>query len=315
MRQHRRGHPQHHGHAPREEIGDRRWAPLIGHMHELDLRAHGEQLGGEMRHGADPDRRVGELARLRFRQGDQLLHARHTERGINGEDERQERERRDRREILGEVEAEIGIDRRVRQVRGRTDVQGIAVRRRARDELRGDAAAGAGAALDHQLLAERLAHVGADQAGGDVGGRARREADDQPQRLRWKSPARAPGAAATAVSAMTSVRISAHTARRCIARPPLALFLRRVARCGDFGGIILCRAAARGDVAYWHSAARCGGTKALQLKRRRQAARSQGPARTVRHTRAHHAMLVLILRSAQRKGCGRLQYGCARLEG
>src|SRR5436190_8114438 len=130
-----------------------------------------------------------------------------------------------------------------------------------------------------------------------------------------KSPARAPGAAATAVSAMTSVRISAHTARRCIARPPLALFLRRVARCGDFGGIILCRAAARGDVAYWHSAARCGVTKALQLKRRRQAARSQGPARTVRHTRAHHAMLVLILRSAQRKGCGRLQYGCARLEG
>jgi hypothetical protein len=70
-----------------------------------------------MRHGADPDRRVGELARLRFRQGDQFLQARHAERGMHGEDERQERERRDRREILGEVEAEIGIDRRVRQVR------------------------------------------------------------------------------------------------------------------------------------------------------------------------------------------------------
>src|SRR5689334_4803571 len=66
------------------------------------------------------------------------------------------------------------------------------------------------------------------------------------------SPARASGAAATAVSARVSVRISAHTARRCMARPPLALFLSRVARFGDFNGIILCRRAVRGDVAYWH---------------------------------------------------------------
>ena len=40
---------------------------------------------------------------------------------------------------------------------------------------------------------------------------------------------------------------------------------------GDFDAIILCRSAARGDVAYWHSVARCGGTKGLQLKPRRQA--------------------------------------------
>src|SRR5215813_3866178 len=69
------------------------------------------------------------------------------------------------------------------------------------------------------------------------------------------SPARATGETATAVSAKISVkisvRISAHDARRCMALLPLR-FPCRVARFGDFDGIILCRRAARGDVAYWH---------------------------------------------------------------
>jgi len=53
----------------------------------------------------------------------------------------------------------------------------------ARDEFAGDIAAAAGPGLDHELLAENLAHALPQHARGNVGRRARDEADDQPYRL------------------------------------------------------------------------------------------------------------------------------------
>ena len=47
----------------------------IGHVLEIDLRRQLEQLHGEMLRRAAPGRGVGDLARLRLRGGDQLLHA------------------------------------------------------------------------------------------------------------------------------------------------------------------------------------------------------------------------------------------------
>ena len=127
-----------------------------------------------------PDRPVGELAGLRLGKREQLLDTGHAERRMHRQDERQARERGDRGEILAEVEAEIGAGDRVGDVRQRADEQCVAVRRRARDELRTDARAGARPRFDHDLLAERPAHAVTDQSRGDIGRRSRREADDQP---------------------------------------------------------------------------------------------------------------------------------------
>src|SRR5947208_5661273 len=105
---------------------------------------------------------------------------------MNGEDERQDGERSYRRQILDEIEAEVGIDRCVGHVRRRPYVKCIAVCRRASDELRRDAAAGPRPAFDHYLLTQSVAHNCPDQPSRNVRCRAGREADDQPKRLRWK---------------------------------------------------------------------------------------------------------------------------------
>ena len=146
-------------------------------MNELDLRADAEEFSGEMRHGAGPDRRVSEFAGLGPRQFDELLDTRYAQRGMNREDERQDGERRHRREILSKVEAEIGIDGGASEIRCSAYEQRVAVRWGTSDELRRQAAAGARPAFHHHLLAERLAHGGADDAGGDIGRRTWREAD------------------------------------------------------------------------------------------------------------------------------------------
>jgi hypothetical protein len=91
---------------------------------------------------------------------------------------------RDRREVLGHIEAEGGIDRRVGDVGRRSQEQGVAVIGRAGDELGGEARSGARLVLDHELLAERLPHALTEHAGGDVGCRARNEADNDAHRPR-----------------------------------------------------------------------------------------------------------------------------------
>ncbi len=69
----------------------------------------------------------------------------------------------------------------------RADQQRIAVGRRARHELGADAAAGAGAVVDHHRLSERLADLIADDAADNVGIAAGRERHDQPDRPVGKS--------------------------------------------------------------------------------------------------------------------------------
>src|SRR5262249_8671663 len=76
--------------------------------------------------------------------------------------------------------AQHGVD----NVGDREDEQGVAVLRRARDQFGGDAAAGAAARLDHELLAEIAAQVLRQDARRDVGGGARTEAVDDAHRPR-----------------------------------------------------------------------------------------------------------------------------------
>src|SRR5712692_5737045 len=93
--------------------------------------------------------RVVQLARLRLRQGDQLLHRPHRNARIHDEDVGLDRDQRDRREVLDRVVAELAVKALV----GREDAvvaeePGGAVGRALRDQLGGDIAAGPGAVLD-----------------------------------------------------------------------------------------------------------------------------------------------------------------------
>jgi hypothetical protein len=74
-------------------------------------------------------------------------------------------------------------------VRGHHEQQRVAVRRRAHDRVGGDVAAGAGAVLDHELLAEALRQPLPDHAGGCIGGTAGRKTENDahgPRRIGWR---------------------------------------------------------------------------------------------------------------------------------
>src|ERR1044071_8758834 len=76
----------------------------------------------------------------------------------------------DRLQILVDVERQLGIERRVE--RDRADgakQQRVAVRRGLGDKASADATAGAGAVLDHDVLAELRLHVGGKDARQQIG--------------------------------------------------------------------------------------------------------------------------------------------------
>ena len=88
------------------------------------------------------------------------------------------------REVLDDVESEIGGDDGVDGVGDGALQQRVAVVGRVRHEIGGDVAAGAAAVLDDELLAELLAERLRQHARGDVARGARTEADDDAHRPR-----------------------------------------------------------------------------------------------------------------------------------
>jgi hypothetical protein len=103
---------------------------------------------------------------------------------VRDEHQRERAEARDAGEIAGQAVGQLGVQARVRGERGRQEHQRVAVRRRARNQLRADVAVAAPAVVDHELLAEPLAELDRDQAAEDVRGSAGRERNDQPHRPR-----------------------------------------------------------------------------------------------------------------------------------
>jgi len=102
---------------------------------------------------------------------------------MNDHDVGHDGEERDRREILDRVEGH-GLEDRGVQGMGRDGAHknGVAVGCRAGDRGRAEVAAGSGAVLDDDGLAQQLAHLLADEARDDVGRAACRERDDQRDR-------------------------------------------------------------------------------------------------------------------------------------
>src|SRR5690606_18385356 len=90
---------------------------------------------------------------------------------------------RDRREIALRIVRELGIDGGRSGERRGVEQQGMAVGRRFRDDGGADRAAGAGAVVDHDLLAPGGDQLRSVHAGEQIGRAARGEGNDDPDRL------------------------------------------------------------------------------------------------------------------------------------
>jgi hypothetical protein len=145
-------------------------------MRHVDVGDQLEELRAEVRRRADARGGERELARLLLRQLDQLLHARHAERGVDEKTIVGAREARDRLEIGLRV---VGQLLRHRGIHGERDVdrdeQRVAVGRGARDVVRADGPGGAGDVLDHHGVAPALAQLLRHHARQHVERAARRE--------------------------------------------------------------------------------------------------------------------------------------------
>src|SRR6266496_3815535 len=124
-----------------------------------------------------------ELARIAARVLDQLAHA--VEGRLRGDHEHVHAAayERDRGEVLARVERQRLVERHVDRVGRRRDEERVAVGRRLGDEIGADVAARAGAVLDDDRLAERLAQSRRERPRGEIGDSTRRKSDDKPDRL------------------------------------------------------------------------------------------------------------------------------------
>ena len=89
----------------------------------------------------------------------------------------------DRRGVGDEIPLQLVVERDADRVRRSAQQERVAVRRRIHDILGADRAAGAGSALDQELLAEPVRQPLCDQAGGYVLRATGRKGDDDARRM------------------------------------------------------------------------------------------------------------------------------------
>ena len=217
-------------HLPAHRVGDRRRAAAIGHVQHLDAGHLLEHRGAQMIGRAGPGRRIGDLAGIGFRVGDELRHGVRRHRRVHHHGVGHIGEQRERGEILHAVERHGGEQSVVHGVHAHgVEQDGVAVGRRARDRAGADVAGGAGAVLDHDRLAHRLMQMLADDARQDVGraaGRPRHDQRDRTARIGLREGGRG-GEAREPASAERRVRfVMAPTVARGADARTLPLFLR-----------------------------------------------------------------------------------------
>ncbi len=151
-------------------------------MHEIDSGHGFEQFAGHVIGRALSGRRIVQLAGLRFGQRDEFLQRLCLDGGMDHDHEVGVVDRRDRCEIAHQLVFALRHQRFIGGLGVRHHQQRVAVRRRFGGLDRADDAAGTGAILDHEGLAETLLQHAADLAGGDVGRATGAERDDHPDR-------------------------------------------------------------------------------------------------------------------------------------
>ena len=159
--------------------------PAKGTSVGLGLHDRVEQEAGGEEDRADAGMRLVELALIRLHIGDEFLEVVGRKLLLGGDDQRKRGHHADRLEIDIGLVGEIRIERDRGGMRAHLAHQdGVAVGIGAHRAGRADGAAGAGDVLDDDLLAQRVRHVIADDAGGDVGRASGRERHDQRDRAR-----------------------------------------------------------------------------------------------------------------------------------
>ena len=134
--------------------------------------------------GGGAARGVEHFARLGLCQRDQLRQGLHAGRGMHDQHHRRDGGERDRREVLGEVERQVGRDGGIDHVGHGAEEQRVAVLGGARGGFGGDAAARSRPVLDDELLAEGLAQTRADRAREKIARCPGRKAHDDAHRPR-----------------------------------------------------------------------------------------------------------------------------------
>jgi hypothetical protein len=157
----------------------------VGDVGQLDVRHDCKQLGRDMGARADTGGRIGDFARVLPGQRNQVRDTAHRQRRMNQDNLLIRSDQPDRCEIPHRIVTGIGVERGGdAEHTGMADHQGIAVARSLGDRPCPDGAAGAAAVLDHELLAERPAHVLGNQARQDVIGAPRRKRHHDGDRTR-----------------------------------------------------------------------------------------------------------------------------------
>jgi hypothetical protein len=170
---------------PAQHVVERRPRTLVWNVDHVGPGCAEKQFAHHVPDAGLSARSEAPLARLLLQQGDEFLHILRGDRRMHHEDVRDRGQVGDRNEIgqrlVGELRVRGGIDRVRRDGR---DAQRVSVRRRLRDEVGADAAAGPGAIVDDDRLPELLRELVGDEPRDDVGRATRRERNDEPDRLR-----------------------------------------------------------------------------------------------------------------------------------
>jgi hypothetical protein len=166
-------------HGARHQVQQGRPAALVRHVQEL-----GSGLGLEVQQrqvvdDAVPRVRASDLARLLPGQGDELLHALHTQVVVHDQQHRRAAHRAELAEVgrfVGQIVVQQGIED---HAVGAGEGQRVAVRFGLGDRHRGDDGLAARAVLDDHVGTQHLGHSLRQRACGNVGQPAGRKAHDE----------------------------------------------------------------------------------------------------------------------------------------
>ena len=223
-RQQRGRGTEHHRNLAASEIGRRGSRALVRHVDDVDASRVLEQLAGQVQRRADPGRAIGQLAGIGLGIGDQfgdgfdrqiVVHRQHIKTRDRGDDAV---------EILDRIERQRAVKPGHVSHAAVIEQERVTVRRRFRDFVHADAAAGAAAIIDHDRLAEPLAERIGNQPRDRIDGATRRERHDQADRMRrvvvGKSAAGAEDEERRKENKPSHIASLASGARACFRAPP-----------------------------------------------------------------------------------------------
>ena len=153
--------------------------PLVGHVQDVELGHHLEQLARHVNGGAVARRGEGHLTRVGHGVADEFGDRPHRQRRRHHHDVGQLHGAGDRRGVAGVHERQVLVERGADRVVGRDEHDGVAVRRRLDHRFRGEHAALPRAVLDDAGRAEMRGQKFAEDAGNDVVRPAGQEADHE----------------------------------------------------------------------------------------------------------------------------------------